>query len=83
MATILRLIFGDPPGVPIVATSPTNPAFERQWESFSEGIEEVIDARIFSGIHYRTADEDGADVGRAVALYVMSRELRPLKDGGR
>jgi hypothetical protein len=81
MATILRLIFGDDPGVPVVAASPTNPAFERQWESFSEGIEEVIDARVFSGIHYRTADEDGADVGRAIARYVMSRELRPLKHG--
>jgi hypothetical protein len=81
MATILRLIFGDYPGVPIVAASPTNPAFGRQWESFSEGVEEVIDARVFSGIHFRTADEHGAHVGRAIARYVISRELRPLKSG--
>ena len=79
MATTLRRLFGDRPGGPIVATSPTNPGFERRWESFSEGIEEVVDARIFSGIHYRSADEDGADVGRAVALHVMSRQLRPVK----
>jgi hypothetical protein len=80
MATILRTLFGDRPEAPIVATSPTNPGFERRWESFSEGVEEVIDARIFSGIHYRSADEDGAHVGRAVARYVMSRQLRPFKD---
>ena len=80
MATILRRLFGDRLEGPIVATSPTNPGFERRWESFSEGIEEVVDARIFSGIHYRSADEDGADVGRAVALHVMSRQLRPLKN---
>ncbi|HEU4693259.1 MAG TPA: vanadium-dependent haloperoxidase [Vicinamibacterales bacterium] len=79
MATILRRIFGDQPEEPIVATSPTNPGFERRWESFSEGIEEVIDARIFSGIHYRSADEDGARVGREVAQHVMGRQLRPLK----
>jgi hypothetical protein len=80
MAAILGRLFGDRPEGPIVATSPTNPGFERRWESFSEGVEEVIDARIFSGIHYRSADEDGAHVGRAVARHVMSRQLRPLKD---
>jgi hypothetical protein len=83
MAAILRLVFGDEPGMAIVATSPTNPAYSREWESFSEGIEEVIDARIFSGIHYRTADEDGARVGRTVARYVMSQALRPRKAAAR
>jgi hypothetical protein len=79
MAMILRRIAGDRPEWPIVAASPTNPGFERQWATFSEGVEEVIDARIFSGIHYRSADEDGARVGRAVAEHVMSRMLRPSK----
>jgi hypothetical protein len=79
MANVLKQIFGDKPGVPVIASSPTNPTFEREWESFGEGIEEVIDARIFSGIHYRTADEDGARTGRDVARYVMSRELQPSK----
>jgi hypothetical protein len=79
MATVLKQIFGNKPGVPVVATSPTNPGFAREWESFAEGVEEVIDARIFSGIHYRTADEEGARVGRAVAQRVMSRVLQPEK----
>jgi hypothetical protein len=79
MAAVLRSVFGDRPGVPIVAKSTSNPSFTREWESFSEGVEEVIDARIFSGIHYRSADEDGARVGRAVAQYVIRRELRPQK----
>jgi hypothetical protein len=79
MATVLRRIFGDRPEVPIVAISTTNPGFERHWESFSEGVDEVIDARIFSGIHYRSADEDGARVGRAVARYVVSHQLQPRR----
>ena len=52
MATILGLLFGDDPGAPIVVT--IGP-ITRQWDSFSEGIEEVIDARVYSGIHFRTA----------------------------
>ena len=80
MATILKLIFGDEPGVPIVAVSTTNAGFARQWESFSEGVEEVIDARIYSGFHYRTSDEVGARLGSMIARYVMRHELRPHKD---
>jgi hypothetical protein len=83
MATALRSAFGNEPGTPIVATSSANPGFVREWQSFSEGVEEVIDARIFSGIHYRTADEGGARVGREVARYVIDHALRPHPDRGR
>ena len=63
MATALRLLFGDDPGVLIVATSPTNAGFERRWTTLTEGVEEVIDARVYSGIHYRTSDVVGARLG--------------------
>ena len=76
MATVLKRLFGDSSADGVVATSSSNPGFERRWESLSEGVEEVIDARIYSGIHYRTADEVGAQVGRAVARIVMDRALR-------
>ena len=76
MATMLELFFGDNPGRPIVATSPTNPGFRRQWRTFSEGVEEVIDARIYSGLHYRTSDVAGAQVGRRVARFVFEHALR-------
>jgi len=76
MATALRLLFGDDPGAPITATSPANPGFERHWARLSEGVDEVVDARVFSGIHYRTSDEDGAALGRKVARLVVARALR-------
>jgi hypothetical protein len=76
MGNMLAFLFGNNPGVTIIATSPTNPGFPRQWTEFSEGIDEVIDARIYSGIHYRTADEVGARVGRQVARFVLTHALR-------
>jgi hypothetical protein len=76
MATILGFLFGDNPGLPIVATSPANPGFPRQWSTFSQGVHEVIDARIYSGIHYRTSDETSARVGEQVARYVINHALR-------
>ncbi len=75
MATVLMLLFGDKPGAPIVATSPSNPGFERHWDSLSEGVEEVIEARIYGGIHYRTSDEEGATVGRKIARFVVNHAL--------
>jgi len=75
MATMLELFFGDNPGQPIVAASPTNPGFRRQWRTFSEGVEEVVDARIYSGLHFRTSDEAGAQVGRRVARFVFEHAL--------
>ena len=80
MATILELIFGDDPGVPIVVTLT---GITRQWNSFSEGVEEVIDARIYSGIHFRTADEVGARIGRQVARFALTHALRRCRGGSR
>jgi hypothetical protein len=76
IAMALALLFGDNPGLPIVAVSPTNPGFTRTWTKFSEGVKEVIEARIYSGIHYRTSDQAGAHVGKKVARYVFRNALR-------
>jgi len=79
MAFVLKSIFGDAPGFVIEATSPQNVGFVRYWQTFSEGVREVIDARVYSGIHFRTADEVGARVGRQVAQFVMKHALRRAK----
>jgi len=76
MATVLRLIFDDDPGVTFTATSPTNPGFERHWTTFSEGVREVIDARVYSGIHFRSSDERGARLGRQVGRFAETHAFR-------
>ena len=78
MATIMAFEFGDDPGPPI---SVTLSGITRQWDRFSEGIDEVIDARVYSGIHFRTADEVGARTGRQVARFVSTHALRPCRKG--
>ena len=75
MATVLTLLFGNDPGVPIVATSPRNPTFPRLWTTFSEGVTEVVDARVYVGFHFRTSDQAGARLGRRVARFVVNHAL--------
>jgi hypothetical protein len=73
MAKVLMLEFGDNPGVPITVTLS---GITRHWNSFSEGVQEVIDARVYSGIHFRNSDEVGARMGRQIAQFVSHHALR-------
>ena len=76
MAKILASEFDDNPGAPIVVTLS---GITRQWSTFSEAVEEVIDARVYSGIHFRNSDEVGARMGRQVAQFVSKHALRKSK----
>ena len=76
MAKILTMEFEDSPGVPIVVTQS---GITRQWTNFSEALQEVIDARVYSGIHFRNSDEVGARMGRQVAQFVSKHALRKAK----
>jgi len=79
IAAILQKIFGDDPGVPITSTIT---GITRQWNTFSEGLDEVIDARVYSGLHFRTADEVGSRQGGQVAQFVWTHALRPCRKDG-
>jgi PAP2 superfamily len=45
---------------------PTQP---RHYERFSQALQEVVSARVWGGIHFRTAGEQGAALGRKVARW--------------
>ena len=76
MAKILTLKFGDDPGVTFTVTQT---GITRTWTRFSDAVQEVIDARVYSGIHFRNSDEIGARLGRQVAQFVSHHALRRSK----
>ncbi|WP_433291374.1 vanadium-dependent haloperoxidase [Actinoplanes sp. CA-030573] len=47
----------------------------RHFDSFSAALDEVVEARIWGGVHFRTADEQGVKIGNGVARYVLSHEF--------
>jgi hypothetical protein len=51
-----------------------NPTFGR----FSLGLKEIIDARVWSGIHFRTADVQGAVLRRHVERYMENHFFEPV-----
>jgi hypothetical protein len=46
-----------------------NSGTTREFTGFSDAVREIVDARVWSGIHFRTADDDGARIGAAIARY--------------
>ena len=78
MAKTLELLFGEGAGAPLTVTLGS---ITRQWDTFDEGVQEVIDARVYSGIHFRTSDEVGAGLGRQVAHFVSTHALKPCTKG--
>jgi hypothetical protein len=53
----------------------------RLYRSFSDAAEEVVEARILLGIHFRFADTAGRQLGTRVAWNVFTKALRPLRSG--
>ena len=51
----------------------------RSFERFSDILSEVIDARVWAGIHFRTADVQGAVLGNKIAHYLKKHYFQPVR----
>jgi hypothetical protein len=49
----------------------------RSFTRFSQALDEVIDSRVWGGIHWRTADVVGARIGKRVANWESSHYFKP------
>jgi hypothetical protein len=76
-AQVLAAFFGD--DTPFSVTSELTPGVTRYYTSFSGAVDEVRDARVFGGIHFRSACEDGQALGREVADYILVNALQRLQ----
>ena len=77
---ILSQTFGEETSFGVVSNA--MPGVTRTFHSFSAALEEVENARVFGGIHFRTATVDGTALGIAVGDYVIAHALIEM-DGGR
>ncbi|HKE87032.1 MAG TPA: vanadium-dependent haloperoxidase [Vicinamibacterales bacterium] len=64
--------------IPITVTSDTMIGVSRRFHGFTEALEDVKNARIFSGIHFRTATEAGTSLGADVATYVIENMFQKV-----
>jgi hypothetical protein len=78
---VLRLFFGtDILNFQMTTTNPNALQKTRTFTSFSQAEKEVIDARVYVGIHYRTSDRVARAQGLRVANWVFKNYFRPVGD---
>src|SRR5678815_4082731 len=53
----------------------------RSYDSFTQALDEVRDARVYGGMHYRNSTHKGAILGQQVARFVTSHFFRPTTAG--
>jgi len=51
---------------------------QRHYERFHDIVKDVNEARVLAGFHFRNSDQQGANLGRDVARFVVSRLFRPI-----
>ena len=66
--------------IPFSFTSgPPFPDITRTFTSFSQAARESADSRVYAGIHFPTACEDGLILGRKVGERTVAMYLEPVK----
>jgi hypothetical protein len=73
-----REVFGtDKVGFDVYSTRfPTQP---RHFDRFSLALKEIVNARVWGGIHFRTADVQGAGIGKKVGFWLQKHYFTPIR----
>jgi hypothetical protein len=73
--TVLTALLGTHPG----SFTFTNHANSLTWTytSFADAATQVVNARVWSGIHFRTSDTTGRAVGDKIGAYALTHIFQP------
>lgn len=75
-ATVLAIYYGTD-NIPFTTGSDFLPGVYRSFNSFSAAAAEAGFSRVYGGIHFRSASEDGLHGGLSIGQYVMEHFLLP------
>jgi len=78
-AEVLRRIYGEG-GHLITLSNPAVPDIVLQYSTFKEITDDISDARVYGGIHFRTDQAAGARLGRAIGRAAYKNNLRRMHD---
>ncbi|MGZ5618635.1 MAG: vanadium-dependent haloperoxidase [Usitatibacter sp.] len=76
---VLEAQFGKGEVPAITMASPTAPGVTRRWTRIADYVEEVDNARIWGGIHYRNSTQVGEAMGRKIGVLAVKSVLTPVK----
>jgi hypothetical protein len=77
IASVVEQLFGTADVPEVTLTSPSAPGVTHRWTNMWTLTEEVSQARIWAGFHYRFSTKVGQDMGRKIGQYVVNNAIRP------
>jgi hypothetical protein len=66
----------------ISAFLPQGSVTTRHFDTFSQPLAELIEVRIWAGLHFRFGDVQGQKLGNNVANYMAANYFQPVGGGG-
>jgi hypothetical protein len=62
----------------LTLTSTAVPGAQRHYDCAGSLLQDVVDARVWEGIHFRTADTTAREIGRHVAAWTLDHYFQPI-----
>jgi hypothetical protein len=82
VASAVEALLGTAEIPEVVMTSPTAPGATHRFTNIRAYADEVAQARIWAGFHYRFSTRVGQDMGRKVGQYVVDNVMRSMSVAG-
>jgi hypothetical protein len=76
-AEVLQRVYG-PSGHDITFSNPALPGVVLHYTTFKRIVDDVDDARVYGGIHFRFDQEAGGRQGQRIGEYIYKERLRPV-----
>jgi hypothetical protein len=83
VAGVVKAVLGTEDIPEIAITSPTAPGVTRHWSNMTVFTEEIANARIWAGFHYRFSTRVGTDMGHQIGEYVVKNVMQPAVTNSR
>jgi hypothetical protein len=79
VGTVLQAEIGTSPMPTLTTTSVTAQGAARSWSTIDDFMQEVAQARIYDGVHYRNSTEVGTAMGKQIGALAVAKYLRSSK----
>jgi hypothetical protein len=77
LGTVLKADLGKDPVPPLSTASPAAKGAVRRFAGLDQFVQEVAEARVLQGVHYRNSTEVGVGMGRRIGALAAERLLQP------
>jgi hypothetical protein len=83
VAGVVKAVLGTMDIPEIAITSPTAPGVTHRWTNMTSFTEEIANARIWAGFHYRFSTRVGTETGLQIGEYVVKNAMQPVATASR